>query len=1659
MTRKLFVIILVVLSCSLFSANRTFSISEDLLEDMRNSGDIVFREAVGIDSNPLPLNTVDPITDYDRTGNPVGYYFRYLQLYALETYKAFFYDENGEYITDVDKLEEVVNHLAYGINFTGELGSDYPSLHKLVTLDDAVGTIVWPKKFETYYNSYYPDNTDFFVIPYPIGYNERNILQYTLGYIAFLYDMVYYQIDEMPNSIVLRETIETKIDNISTLLYNKMSNYGPTSTWDPSFQPLWYSYGNGQRQDLGFITLNSLGYLRLVLGEEPDEGILSWVLNKIDSTYPVDPSYNDGFNTIVGDKTDMLSYLTDNAGFFSSGIDYSSQTLKGSPEIFFSALKRSQGYTYNLWNSPKISSWIEALITNVGPRNIIIPWSEAWTMPLSSSLPGGIYSYYHNNTNNSDIRNKVKWFVNEYFDYSNIDPDNSHFSTFLPFGVCYEPNTPSLNGQGALPTHLDNGYHTDSDFTLLGNEPSLGSYFDSAFLAVNHNNSFYMERSHYQNEKGNYLFWYANDYYIIDCGYQLRTKAGHWASDDSDDYNDRRLWNMSRYAMNTVLVNPVIQDEQLYFDYFWKCTPQTAPLNEEPADPWISFIHNDIQTLDSKFGMRPSSLSFWDDYNSSSEVTDPIEKTFLIDNYTYKHLQTVNTFGSLDTSTSPNAFTEDGRYTYTRDFYKHNNGTLVIVDNIIDNYQTNTNNYRNQIHLNRSVDVDYNDDIFSLSRGNNTIHGAFSGLATTIEHKYDYEGSTEFPHGLLTMTDYPFFGTSDYPHERIRIESSDVYNETYLTVLYPEESTNVVNTTTDKLGTHYTSRIEKSSNGIDYHSITDKTSQLVWNTSDFRIKTDALYSLVSYVDYSHSDLDKIIIKEGNELLINNGLVYENNDSINFEEVSITWDLDDGISVMVKSDLPCNNPKLKVLRDLNSIKYTYLEMTNEYGTGDDAINGTNINTISSLYSDDNYFYINYDSAELPENTQRVLRDEIFSLQDENIALNNQICWDNVTINVPVNKTLLINGLVFDKNCINTSIHVEGTINLSGEIDFSNTPASIYIVNDAVCNIEDASIENGEEFSIFFCGDNLSATNSVFSNMRRALFINSNANTVTILDNEFNDCFTAIESMEGAIFSLQNNTFNQCSIGVDVKTGYNYNILDYSISNNGFMHCATGIKFSGNGTLSEEVNNCNFYTSKAGIKIDGSSVIISNCEFESFPHLNDSNIGIDVFDIRVVYDDTNRPDYDIKSCVFDNNNIGVRLNNSTSRIETCFFTEINNRGILLTNNSNAWLELDANNVFKNSDSHLTFLLSSSINNDTYLKYGHNDFYDCSINDIEFEVDDISVSLSGFLDLNGNWWGEDYSNFPNGADWYEYISILNTQLINISADYYRMDVNPNNPFFANPDNRFDFAFNCLNDNNYTQALGYFRAIIEDLNENEENNWSKSLTMIYDLSQSLNSDSNELKLFYISFRDNLPEFLSPEQQDHYTYIANNILKNLSIDIKNYSEAEQILLDRINYPISESDAIFAQMELEYLYFIIDQGGEKGYDMKLSKLMPESMLELEEMHRNHWTDIYQIFNIEDTEMDNVIPVTLKLNQNYPNPFNPETTIQFDIAKESSVKLQVYNIRGQLVKTLVNTRLKPGKHSVVWNGTNENKEKVSSGVYLYRVSSDNDNVVNKMILMK
>jgi len=93
------------------------------------------------------------------------------------------------------------------------------------------------------------------------------------------------------------------------------------------------------------------------------------------------------------------------------------------------------------------------------------------------------------------------------------------------------------------------------------------------------------------------------------------------------------------------------------------------------------------------------------------------------------------------------------------------------------------------------------------------------------------------------------------------------------------------------------------------------------------------------------------------------------------------------------------------------------------------------------------------------------------------------------------------------------------------------------------------------------------------------------------------------------------------------------------------------------------------------------------------------------------------------------------------------------------------------------------------------------------------------------------------------------------------------------------------------------------------------------------------------------------------------------------------------------------------------------------------------------------------------PSGLFLSQNYPNPFNPETYIDFVLPSELQVSLKIYNIKGQVVTTLLKERVDAGVHTVRWDGRNDSGEKVSSGVYFYRFTAGERSFVKKMVLLK
>ncbi len=115
-----------------------------------------------------------------------------------------------------------------------------------------------------------------------------------------------------------------------------------------------------------------------------------------------------------------------------------------------------------------------------------------------------------------------------------------------------------------------------------------------------------------------------------------------------------------------------------------------------------------------------------------------------------------------------------------------------------------------------------------------------------------------------------------------------------------------------------------------------------------------------------------------------------------------------------------------------------------------------------------------------------------------------------------------------------------------------------------------------------------------------------------------------------------------------------------------------------------------------------------------------------------------------------------------------------------------------------------------------------------------------------------------------------------------------------------------------------------------------------------------------------------------------------------------------------------------------------------------------------------VFMVDDFVMDlglvaNVDPTTpvvaTALNGNFPNPFNPETTISYSVSGKQPVVVEIYNTKGQKVKTLVNETKGTGNYNVKWNGTDDNNHKVTSGVYFFKMNTGKYSSSKKMILMK
>jgi len=244
------------------------------------------------------------------------------------------------------------------------------------------------------------------------------------------------------------------------------------------------------------------------------------------------------------------------------------------------------------------------------------------------------------------------------------------------------------------------------------------------------------------------------------------------------------------------------------------------------------------------------------------------------------------------------------------------------------------------------------------------------------------------------------------------------------------------------------------------------------------------------------------------------------------------------------------------------------------------------------------------------------------------------------------------------------------------------------------------------------------------------------------------------------------------------------------------------------------------------------------------------------------------------------------------------------------------------------------------------------------------------------------------------------------------------------------------------FEEAVNAYQEYIEVV----ENSFEKQIALQRVLSASIggNFPLSSLLDYYQSFIESDPD-------SQIVKTASSLKTQVKVHIGEYASAisdyENIIL---NNPTLE-DSVYAVINAGAAYLVMEQNS-VTIQSAMPGLKPESQIDFEETKWSLLTLLY--FNNagilgNGDGMTQLLPKEFKLHQNYPNPFNPETVISYDLPELSEVKLEIFNISGQKVITLIDGFESPGYKSVVWNGTSDNEKSVASGMYIYRITVKNN----------
>jgi hypothetical protein len=472
---------------------------------------------------------------------------------------------------------------------------------------------------------------------------------------------------------------------------------------------------------------------------------------------------------------------------------------------------------------------------------------------------------------------------------------------------------------------------------------------------------------------------------------------------------------------------------------------------------------------------------------------------------------------------------------------------------------------------------------------------------------------------------------------------------------------------------------------------------------------------------------------------------------------------------------------------------------------------------------------------------------------------------------------------------------------------------------------------------------------------------------------------------------------------------------------------------------------FHDAESIIAEDGALLTIKGCRFydnTATPIITDaSRIDMDAAgdSLNYVYDNedygisleysTDDPSEIENTKIYDNSD-GCRIRSHNVHIENCEIYDNDGVGIF-ANGRPVNVELDSTTIEDNGEGEYVGTI------DSYDMADRNN----TIADISY----VPQTPDQYLLKASDWY--DYYQEPRPID----VS-GNTIATNDTTRFW--------PFFS----AFDFgdsaseertmyndAMDDLSYGDYDDATATFQELIND--------YPAAIEAVYSV-RGLYFIENFTDKDYAGFRTYLSGIPAPSETPMERMVRSATTKTY-IDEGDYATAisrlEAVIADST---LEEDERIEAMLDEAYCSWKLSQNGGNRGGSPVSCTVNATTYE---EYRDMVTELESRFSFnregrKELTINTPAPAKIAIH-NYPNPFNPITTLQYDIPEKSHVSLKIYDSLGRLIKTLVNETKESGYYSVTWDGTDDRGRRVPSAIYLYRLETERDSMIKRMLLLK